>query len=403
MRNHFLIATLILLTLCFFSSAVSVSGTTVLYLGAFACALIACDYKTLLQKIRDNSAAMSFWLLFALFLVGAIYSTSSAHFVFFDIQKRHWLLATPFLMLAIQEDRWRRYMINAFLIAMTVTVALAYLHYFFNINLTGIKTNFNLRSDGVFSTHIVQSFMMSMAAFICAYRAIFQKQFRIIYTVIALLMTIDIIFLSDGRTGYILFFVLALYLGVLRFGWRGAVLTLFSVAILFSAAYFLSSNFHDRINRFYAHASQPVSASRVNAVAIRIEMYHIAKKMIKARPWFGYGTGGVRTALPTVVPENERVLNPSIDFVESVYLNFLLEFGVIGLIVLLTALIMQIKQSFLLAPEYRAYIHAMLLCIFVGGVINKFFLSFPITHLYSLFAAVCFGAFMKDTTKNYPR
>src|SRR3989338_3838181 len=105
----------------------------------------------------------------------------------------------------------------------------------------------------------------------------------------------------------------------------------------------------------------------------RIEMYHIAKTMIAKRPWFGYGTGGINTEMQKIIPAKDRVLNSRMNFVESIYLNFLLEFGVVGFAVLLIAIAFQIQQSFLLTHEYRSLIHIVLINVFIGGLINKFF------------------------------
>src|SRR3989338_619972 len=175
--------TLCLLTLCFFASPISVTVTTITYCASFFCVLISGDWQSRWQSIQCNRAAWSFWILFFLFLVGASYSTSPWRLIFFDIQKRHWLLITPFLMMVMQDALWRRRMINAFLSSMIVTLLFAYAHYFFKVNITGKTSNLDLSTDIVFAFHIVQSFAMNIAAFICAYRTLFEKKCRWCYAV----------------------------------------------------------------------------------------------------------------------------------------------------------------------------------------------------------------------------
>ncbi|EKD76805.1 MAG: O-antigen ligase [uncultured bacterium] len=383
--------TLCLLTLCFFASPISVTVTTITYCAAFFCVLISGDWQSRWQSIQCNRAAWSFWILFFLFLVGASYSTSPWRLIFFDIQKRHWLLITPFLMMVMQDALWRRRMINAFLSAMIVTLLFAYAHYFFKVNITGKTSNLDLSTDIVFAFHIVQSFAMNIAAFICAYRTLFEKKCRWCYAVIYFVMAVDIIFLSDGRTGYIIFILIFAYLGLIRFGWRGVVITIAIASAMMLSAYGLSHNFRFRVNSMIQHTTHYSTTYRTNGVGQRIEMYHIAKTMIAKRPWFGYGTGGINTEMQKIIPAKDRVLNSRMNFVESIYLNFLLEFGVVGFAVLLIAIAFQIQQSFLLTHEYRSLIHIVLINVFIGGLINKFFVSSPIVHMYSLFAALCFG------------
>src|SRR5207247_381837 len=128
-------------------------------------------------------------------------------------------------------------MTNAFLAAMILTLFLAFLkaifHFGFLEHIPGTQQN-NL-SQCVFSNHIVQSFAMSIAAFICAYRCLYLNKYRFLYATLFVLMAINIFFLSDGRTGYGIFILLLCYLGVIRFGWKGVV-TAFLLCIMIVAA-----------------------------------------------------------------------------------------------------------------------------------------------------------------------
>jgi O-antigen ligase len=180
---------------------------------------------------------------------------------------------------------------------------------------------------------------------------------------------------------------------VIRFGWKGIVIASVSSVVLISIAFFASFGFHSRIKSVYQEYQHYDQIHHQTSVGQRIEMYDIAKRMIHERPWFGYGTGGIRTALPSVVPEKNRPLNPSIDYVESIYLDFLLEFGVFGFVILLIVLVVQISVSFQLPQCYRALMQAVLIALLFGGVFNAFLVSFPIAHFYALFSAVCFSAY----------
>jgi len=81
-----------------------------------------------------------------------------------------------------------------------------------------------------------------------------------------------------------------------------------------------------------------------------------------------------------------------LDYVENIYLNFLLEFGIFGLLVLIVAIGMQIKTSFALPSQHRYLFQAVLIAILFGGCFNSFFVSFIPAHLYALFSALCLSA-----------
>lgn len=391
---------LVMLTACFFVSAISVTLTTIAYLAAFLCILLSGHWQEKWVYIKKNKAAISFLVLTALYVVGVFYSTSTKQLILRDLHKNHWLLMTPFFMMIITNDVWRQRMINAFLCIMLITVCLSFIkwlspvHMMHSLRLPKIRAETSIFS--VFMNHIVQSFAMNLAAFVCGYRFLYEKKWRIFYALIFIVMAINIIFMSNGRTGYGIFFLLLLYLSVTRFGWKGIVIAGASSVVLTSVAFVVSFGFHSRIKSVYQDYQHYNQIHYQTSVGQRIEMYDIAKRMIHERPWFGYGTGGIRTALPLVVPEKNHPLNPSIDYVESIYLDFLLEFGAFGFVILLIVLAVQISVSFQLPPFYRALMQAVLIALLSGGVFNAFWVSFPIAHFYALFSAVCFSAYKEN-------
>lgn len=408
------------LTACFFTTMISVSLTTIFYLLAFALVLFSGNWRARLQTISTHFAALSFWAIFVLFIIGIFYSTSPAHLIERDLRNQIWLLITPFFIMLIEEDHWRRYMVNTFLIVMTITFSYTFLNVLFHINPV-VKMHFvhPYTPNGFIWDHITQSFAMNIAAFICAYRFFFEKQHRIIYALLFILMSIDILFISEGRTGYGIFFLLLTYFCWIRFGWKGILSGAVLTVALVILAFFASESFRTRMIIMHCEYTQYHQMHHANphrckygdyqqlgkttSVGQRMEMLHIAKIMIHQRPWFGYGTGGIRTAMQKIIPLQDRLLllKPAIDSVESIYLNFWLQFGVVGLIVFLAAMTLQIKTSFQLPQEYRYLIQVVLIATLFGGLFCSFFNNFPIKHLFALFSALCFSA-LKQTTENIP-
>lgn len=395
--------TYFLLTSCFFVTEVSVSVTSVVYVLAFLAVLFTGHWREKYHRVLNNQGALSFLLLFILYIIGMTYTTSTTHLMLHDLSKNHWLLMTPFFIAFITEEKWRERMMTVFLSVMVITLVLSYLKYFFHVSwIEGIDFHRHSESADVFQDHIIQSFSMSIAAFICGYRVLFKKELssimRLFYAFIFILMILNVVCMSHGRTGYASILLLIGYLSWIRFGWQGIFLGAMICMLLVGSAFLLSSGFQERTKAAYLHYESYGHTQHVTSIGQRLEMYHIAEKMIKARPWFGYGTGGIRTALPAVVPANERIFNPSIDYVESIYLNYLLQFGVFGFSVLLIALGMQIRTSFLLAAPYRHLMQAVFILVFVGGLFNGYFVSFTIAHYYALFSALCFSVLPMSKT-----
>jgi O-antigen ligase len=390
----------------FFVTYLSVSLTTITFVSAFALILISGNWRERFTYISGNIPALSFWAIFSLFIIGIFYATSTRDLVIHDVRTNIWLLMIPFFMMILKEEVWRQRMISAFLGIMIITVFVSLMKGIFHIN-PFANIHFIKMPDkkGFVFDHIKQSYAMNIGAFICAYRFLFGNKNKLGYLALFILMAIDILFVSAGRTGYGLFFVLSAYLGFIRFGWRGMLLALFLSVLIITTAFFTSSAFHNRSKSFYenmTHYHQMYQHHETSSTGQRIEMITVAKIMIRQRPWFGYGTGGIRTAMQTVVPMKDRILllTPTIDSVESIYLNFWLKFGLFGLSVFLLATIAQIKASFQLPQTYRHLIQAVLLTTLTGGFVCSYFQSFQIKHLFGLFFALCFSALASRKEKS---
>lgn len=399
------------ITAAFFATYLSVSLTTITFLSAFLLILISGNWRERFTYISGNIPALSLWAIFSLFIIGIFYATSTHDLVMHDVRTNIWLFIIPFFMMILKEEMWRQRMMNAFLAIMIITVFISLLKGVFHLDpLSHIHFIKIPDKKGFVFDHIKQSYAMNISAFICAYRFLFQQKNKLAYAVLFTLMAIDIVFVSAGRTGYGLFFVLLLYLGFVRFGWRGMLLTLVISILILTTAFFTSSAFHDRSKSFYEniiHYQKMYQHHQTSSTGQRIEMITVAKIMIQKRPWFGYGTGGIRTAMQTVVPMKDRILllTPTIDSVESIYLNFWLKFGLFGLSIFLIATALQIKASFQLPQAYRHLVQAVLLMTLSGGFVCSYFQSFQIKHLYGLFLALCFSTLLhtkkKSPTKSF--
>lgn len=399
-RSRFSLTTewlaLTMLVVCSFVVPISVTATTITFLLAWVLILASGNWRARLQKIIHNPAALSFWVLFALFLVGLIYTISPQHLAFKDLQKRHWLLIAPFFMMVINNDRWRERMINAFLIIMVITLFLSYLKWM-KLDLVNYIIHKKLSGVGVFFEHIVQYFFMSVAAFIFGYRFFYRPKWRWVNLSVLILMAINLAFLSQGRTGYIQFGLLLVFLCFIRFGWKG-ILSAFAISVLlFGAAFTLSNGVAKRIRAIPAEYQHYDNANAMTPIGIRISMWHDAMLLIKKRPWFGYGTGNISTAMKQNLPPAMIKLTGPIDYVEYSYLNFMLEFGVFGLFTFLGVIITQIIISFRLPTEYKYTMQAFLIAYLAGSLANSFFVSFCEVHLYAIFSAVCFSALAPST------
>ncbi|OGO92700.1 MAG: hypothetical protein A3F10_03470 [Coxiella sp. RIFCSPHIGHO2_12_FULL_42_15] len=371
---------------------ISVTATTCCYLLAGFLALCSGHWQERWQRIKFNPAALSFWILICLFLLGLLYTFSPWNLALKDLQKRHWLLITPFLMILLTDDRWRLRTINSFLLAMYITLCLSFLK-FFGVDIYFQITGKYLNGVNVFYEHIVQTFFFSMAAFIIGYRFFYYEKWRWFYGISYLLLTLNVLFLSDSGTGYVLFLLQLIYIALIRLGWKGFLLGIGLGVILMGTSFLNFSAMKERAYHIASDYDSYHKGQTITSVGLRIAMWHNAILLIKGRPLTGYGTGGIRTAMTKNLSPEDIKKTQLLDYVENTILNFILEFGFLGLIIFLSAITIQIVACFYLPHEYKHLMLVFLMLFLMGGLANSFFVSFCEAHLYSLLAAVCFSAY----------
>ena len=385
-----------LITFSVFAIIFSNSFHTITYFGALLFILISSNWRERFSIAAQNPIVISFWLFALLIIVGVFYSTSTPHHIIEYLRMRLWLIIIPFFIMVLREDKWRNRMINAFLIAALITLIMSFFKALTHTDpLNWLHIKHHPRKIDFIRDHTSQSYAMNIAAFICAYRALFEKKHPFLYWTVFILMAFELIFLNSARTGFGLFFALLIYLSFVRFRWRGITVAALLVALLAGTAFFLPTAFQARIKSSYEQTVHYQEINQATPTTIRIDMLNIAKIMIQKSPWFGYGTGGIATAMQTVVPLQDRQFAPTEDGVESIYLNMLLDYGIVGFVFFLFFLATQIKISFQLPQPYRYLSHVVLIATLLGGFFSSFFNTFSIYHLYALLVALCFSAYGK--------
>lgn len=381
---------ILLATLRYFFLPISVTALDIGYVGATLFVLFSGAWFFDRKKIFNNPAILSFWGLFLLLLVGMTYTHATSHQAWHDINKHLYMLFTPFLLFVFSDQKPRiRLFLNVFLASMLMIMVLSYAKVF-------IWPNYRpeLGPAGVFTTHIIQNFCMAFAACIVLYRILNEKQHRWLYVICFILLSFNIIFMSTGRTGYVAYAIFVMFAGIYRYRWKGAIAGLVLVGTLFGLAYSFSSNFNDRLHRLHQDMSQYQQGQTITSLGLKLAMMENSVVLIKRHPWFGYGTGGIKSAFSTLPLEAQK-RSGQVDYVEVGYVNFLLSYGVIGFLFFLSMLGVQIYYSFRLQGEYRFYFQAFLAAYLASALFNPFFLGSAWTHLYSLVSAAMLSTFEK--------
>ena len=369
------------------SLPLSTTVTDLLFPLAAVLSLFTENLLTKIRKIVRNPVAVTLIAFFALYAVGVLYTIAPAQDVVRQLLKASCLLMAALLIPTLNDERWRTYAINAFLIAMVFVLILSYVKYFF------VPTLFHTRFDlsSVFKDHIIQNYLMAFAAFFFAYRWLHKYSYRWAYGALFLFATFNILFMSGGRSGYFVFAALLFFTCAIHVGWKGLFYALASLIILGGLAFMLSPSFKDRMTLIAKNSEQYFQGHKTTSIGIRIQSIRNAVILLEQRPLFGHGTGSFYTAYSTLPHKYTYATGIMRDSYNN-YLNVAVELGAVGLGLLLLMLFTQWSRSYRLPGELRYITQSLLIGMAIGCFANPWLSDTTELHLYTLFLSVGFAA-----------
>ncbi|HVT62468.1 MAG TPA: O-antigen ligase family protein, partial [Legionellaceae bacterium] len=149
----------------------------------------------------------------------------------------------------------------------------------------------DLPAGSVFRNHIMTGHMMSFAAYLAGKFAWENRKWRWIYVGALVMFTYEILYISQGRTGYIIYFVLMTLLILQTFSWRiCAGLMVFLILFgAFTVQY--SPILQHRYQRTLHEISLAKAGHHKTSVGYRVQFQHLAYSMLKEKLFLGHGTG----------------------------------------------------------------------------------------------------------------
>jgi len=378
--------TQLLVVLTTFTLPVSTTVTNVLFPLAALLSVFSEPLHEKWLRAKRNPVTLSMLGFFLVYLIGTIYTTAPGTSVLHQLSKASCFLFAVLLIPALQDSRWRRYAIDAFLLSMVITLTLSYIKFFF------INDLFHTRFDGssVFKDHIIQNFFMAFSTFIFAYRWIHKYRFRWVYGVLTLAATYNVFFMSMGRTGYFIFASLLIFTFAYYLRWRGFIYAVTTVALLFSLAS-LSNGFRHRMASASNNIHQYVKGHGYNSLGIRIQSIENAIDLYRQKPLIGHGTGSYATAYAKLPQEKIKTTGIMVNSYNA-YLNIAVQFGIPGITLLLLMFFMQWRYSFQLAKDMRYLVQTLLIGMMLGCLANPWLEDTTELHLYVIFIAISFAS-----------
>ncbi len=394
----------IALVLAAFVCPISITATDIFMPVAAALCLLSGLFFSEFKLVKSHPLVRIALVFFGLVIIDSLWGIGVWHDISSALHKYAKLLYIPLLIPLCLNKRWRPWIINAFLLAVGITVLLSYFKAFLGIQF--VFGHSQIHPSYIFTNHIETSYFIAFATYLLAHRAWTAAKYRWIYWILVIAFTYQEFFINDGRTGWIVYFGLVVLFCIhhcqkdalspipMKFSYRlllifraigiGAV-----IAILLSLlAYQFSPAFKSKIHEASADLQCSVLTQEKTSGCFRISFYKFSLHLIKHNVIFGLGTGSFAEANRRVggIPGwTGHLVTPHSD-----YLHILVQFGLVGLVIFLYFYYWQWRISFNLGRE-RQIAQALIFSFMLASLFNTFIYASVTGHFYVLFTSLFFA------------
>lgn len=299
------------------------------------------------RVVASHPVARAATLLFLMLSIAVFYGATPLKEAVGILGKYVDLMFIPiFIFLLAREDSRRRAR-YAFLLAMAFTLVLSYL---VGLEFMPPQSWMNAFTEPgnpiVFHSHITQNNMMAFAVFMALleWRDAMTLAKRIAWGLFALLGTINVLFMLQGRTGYLILLALLgwfVWTSLARhmrkrgrnWGWRQGVLVMCALITLAFAAYHLSARLHARVAQVVSdYQAWTPDHGKSTSTGQRLDFYSNSLQIVGEHALLGVGTGGFPAAFAQHIQGKDVMVtqNP-----HNEYLMISVQTGLIGLALLL--------------------------------------------------------------------
>lgn len=355
------------------------------------CWLLSAGRAQRWQILRHQPVA---WLCVALFswiLVGGIYSTGTPAEIGLHLKKYTKLLIAAALMGTLVDEQWRKRCVNGFCFGMAIVLLTKFGEIYWDLPWAVTHNQGWNTLHTAFGDYITEGIMLSFMLGIALWRAFDSansSHVRWCFAVVSLLCVYSLMFMTIGRTGYVLMFLVILLILLLR--WRGRVLSfsLLGFVAAFTLTLFASQNIQERIKEGYREASAALQSERkFNSLGGRVENYRQSLQLIGESPIWGWGTGSFHGQACRVASTPEMCQRASWH-PHNQYFLFGIQGGLIAIALFLAVMVVAARQIWRAPPEQRAIGLVFLLIFAVDSLFNSALFSARESHLFTVMLAV---------------
>jgi O-antigen ligase len=299
--------------------------------------------KEMLLSVFNNKVIRLFLLFVLMHYVWILFSSDMLYS--YHYAKLSWRLLHVVLVFLFLDYKYVYRVISAFLLGVFISELFSYGLAFGLIDGPFIFSHpfASFNDPSPFMDHLAYGFTLSFSI-VLLFQIILRESnlfIKISAIIFALSMSTNLL-LNAGRTGYILYLIalpLFFYLKCKESFYKIFILLVIGFSILFSIGYNTSNIFKSRVNYSVKSVNQIIDNKDYrSSIGLRLEINKFAIPLIMEKPLVGYGTGQhISTFYNRAKKEGAWFAEgrKKASNLDSQYIDILLQFGFVGLILLL--------------------------------------------------------------------
>ena len=246
----------------------------------------------------------------------------------------------------------------------------------------------------VFKLHITHGILMALAALLFGLyaRSATRPALCVAWAIASGLAVFNVLFMVQGRSGYLMLAALLVLVLIARWRWRGGLAALLVVLAGSAVVYQASAPLRMRVDLAlseYRQWDRQVPARIESSIGLRLEFIDVSLSLVRERPWLGYGVGSFPWAYREKVAGSGRVAtaNPHNEML------LLAVQGGLPAVALFLFLMTRLLACATRLPTARERLMAAALTIwlFIGGLPNALLIDHTESLVFAVLSAVLFA------------
>lgn len=378
------------------SLPLSTAATNAFAVFAFVFWALSGHWRATLQTILAEPAAWMGYVLFAALLVGIAWSRVGTAEAAGALLKYRELLLFGITMFLFADARWRARLVGVFFAGTLVLLVLSYAIRFGLLHYADERGFSSAENAVLLKNAITHGFIMSLLAYGAAVYALRSAGWRRwALGVVAVLAAINVWFVVQGRTGYLVMAVLLLWFAHSRWSLKGLAAAAVGLAVLLGAAYQWAPVFQTRVSQVVEEARDYRSQAHPGETSIgsRLHFWKRSAEWMARHPLLGAGTGGWSEAFYEATEGDDDFMhNRDRNHPHNEYIHLAVQLGPLGLVLFVAMLVVAFRRAGRLSGEYAVLAQGFILAFAVGSLFNDLLFDTTEGHMWAVLGGALFGA-----------